>query len=88
MDGLCLNPQDPGLKEYEFNYALISGINQVSDITLRLHQQDINSTMLQDESFVLDMKTLHQNSIWRIPLLIERQFDIERLHFYSKWSCY
>jgi hypothetical protein len=74
MNGVCLNPNDPGLKEYEFNYALVSGGGDQSDITLRLQQQHIGSTMPMDESFVLDMKTVHRSAAWRVPLSVERRF--------------
>ena len=73
MDGVCLNPNDPGLKEYQFSYAVVSGGVQ-SDLTLRLQQQDIGSTMPDDEPFTLDLKTVHQTAGWRLPLSVERQF--------------
>ena len=78
MDGVCLNPNDPGLKEYEFNYALLSGGGDQSDITLRLQQQDMGSTMPMDEAFVLDMKTVHRSAAWRVPLSVERRFGTGR----------
>lgn len=78
MDGVCLNPNDPGLKEYEFNYALLSGNSGQSDITLRLQQQAIGSTMPMDESFTLDMKTVHRSAAWRVPLSGERRFGAGR----------
>ena len=73
MDGVCLNPHDAGLKEYQFQYAVVSGGEQ-SDLTLRLQQQDIGSTMPADEPFTLDMKTVHRSAAWRIPLTVERRF--------------
>lgn len=73
MDGVCLNPNDPGLKEYEFRYAVVSGGEQ-SNLTLRLQQQDIGSTMPDDEPFTLDMKTVHRSAAWRVPLTVERRF--------------
>ncbi|MCC7245335.1 MAG: hypothetical protein IT269_06625 [Saprospiraceae bacterium] len=74
MDGICLNPQDPGLKEYEFNYALISGGGGKSDLTLRLQQQHTGSMMPMDEPFTLDMETVHHSAAWRMPLSLERRF--------------
>lgn len=73
MDGVCLNPHDAGLKEYEFRYAVVSGGEQ-SDLTLRLQQQDIGSTMSDDEPFILDMRTVHRSAAWRVPLTVERRF--------------
>lgn len=78
MDGVYLNPNDPGLKEYEFRYVLVSSGGNQSDITLRLQQQDIGSTMPMDESFVLDMKTVHRSAAWRVPLSVERRFGSGR----------
>ena len=73
MDGVCLNPYDPGLKEYEFRYAVVSGGEQ-SDLMLRLQQQDIGSMMPHDEPFTLEMKTVHRSTVWRVPLSLERRF--------------
>lgn len=73
IDGVCLNPNDPGLKEYEFQYAVGSGSRQ-NDLTLRMLQQDAGSTMPDDEPFALDMKMLHRSAAWRVPLTIERRF--------------
>lgn len=73
MDGVCLNPHDTGLKEYEFRYAVTSGGEQ-SDLTLRLQQQAIGLTMPNDEPFTLEMKTVHRSAAWRIPLTVERRF--------------
>lgn len=73
MDGICLNPNDPGLKEYQFSYAVVSGGVQ-SDLTLRLQQQDIGTTMPDDEPFTLDLKTVHRSAGWRLPVSVERQF--------------
>lgn len=69
MDGVCLNPHDPGLKEYEFCYAVVSGGEQ-NDLRLRLQQQDIGSTMPDDEPFTLEMKTVHRLAAWRVPLSV------------------
>ena len=73
MDGVCLNPNDPGLKEYEFQYAIVSGSEQ-NDLTLRLHQQHIGSMMPDDEPFTISMKTVHGTAAWRVPLTVERRF--------------
>ncbi|MEZ4891638.1 MAG: hypothetical protein R2778_01335 [Saprospiraceae bacterium] len=74
-DGVCLNPNDPGLKEYEFQYALVSSGNAPGNLTLRLQQEHAGSMMPKDEPFELDMKIRHIVSAWRIPLSIERHFD-------------
>lgn len=73
MDGICLNPNDPGLKEYEFRYAIVSGSEQ-NDLTLRLQQQHIGSMMPDDEPFTINMKTIHRSAAWRLPLTVERRF--------------
>ncbi len=75
MDGVHLNPHVAGLKEYEFQYAVVSGGEQ-SDLTLRLQQQDIGTTMPDDEPFTLDMKTVHRSTAWRVPLTVERRFGM------------
>lgn len=72
-DGVLLNPQGTGLKEYQFQYAIVSG-GEKSDLTLRLQQQNIGSTMPMDEPFTLDMKTIHRSTAWRVPLSVERRF--------------
>lgn len=73
MDGICLNPYDPGLKQYEFQYGLISG-DQRSELTLQLQQQTPESHMSLDESFILDMHTTRHARSIRLPLTIERHF--------------
>jgi hypothetical protein len=77
MDGVCLNPNDTGLKEYEFHYVVVSGGEQ-SNLTLMLQQQDLNSTMPDDEPFTIDMKTTKRSMLWRIPFTVERQFGTKR----------
>jgi hypothetical protein len=73
IDGICLNPNDPGLKEYEFRYAIVSGSEQ-NDLTLRLQQQHIGSMMPDDEPFTINMKSIHLSAAWRLPLTVERRF--------------
>lgn len=77
MDGILLNPNDPGLKEYEFQYAVISS-GRPSELTLRLQQQVAGATMPADEPFTLDMKTTRHSTSWRIPLTVERQFGAKK----------
>jgi hypothetical protein len=72
MDGVCLNPQDPGLKEYAFNYSVVSG-GEPSKLTLRLQQQDLGSAMPLDEP--LNMQTRNHLQVWRVPLSVERNMD-------------
>lgn len=79
-DGVCLNPHDPGLKEYELQYAVVSGAEQ-SDLTLRLQQQDYG-TAPDDEPFTLDMKTIHRSAAWSVPLTVERRFG------WGKWQAF
>jgi hypothetical protein len=73
MDGVCLNPYDPGLKQYEFQYGLISG-DQRSELTLQLQQQTPGSHMALDESFTLDMHTTRHLRSILLPLTVERHF--------------
>ncbi len=77
MDGVVLNSNDPGLKEYEFQYAVISG-GQQSKLSLQLQQQDIGTTMPDDKPFMLDMKTVRSSTAWRVPLTVERRFGSGR----------
>ncbi len=77
MDGVCLNPNDPGVKKYKFQYAVISG-GQRSDLTLRLEQEYAGSTMPNDEPFMLNMKTVRHSTAWRLPLGLERHFGSGR----------
>ncbi|MBK9271638.1 MAG: hypothetical protein IPM48_08560 [Saprospiraceae bacterium] len=79
MDGVCLNPHDPGLKEYQFHYTVVSGDKQ-SDLTLRLQQEEIGSTMPVDEPFTLDMKTAYHSASWRVPFTVERKFGAGKWH--------
>ncbi|MBL7807903.1 MAG: hypothetical protein JNN28_08825 [Saprospiraceae bacterium] len=83
MDGVCLNPHDLGLKEYQFNYAVASGGEQ-NELTLRLQQQDIGSMMADDEPFTLEMKTTHRSMAWRVPLSIERRFGAGKWHGFMR----
>ncbi|MBL7825304.1 MAG: hypothetical protein JNJ57_01645 [Saprospiraceae bacterium] len=78
-DGVCLNPNATGLKEYEFNYQIASGA-QTSNYTLRLQQQHLDATMADDEPFNVDMRTKHFTQTWRIPFVVERQFKA------GKWT--
>jgi hypothetical protein len=81
MDGICLTPHVPGLKEYQFQYSVVSGGEQ-NKLTLRLQQQDVGSTMPDDEPFTLEMKTVHRSTAWRVPLGMERRFGE------GKWQCF
>lgn len=81
MDGTLLNPNDPGLKEYEFQYAVVSS-GRPSELTLQLQQQEAGTNMPEDEPFTLDMKTTRHSTSWRIPLMVERQFGA------NKWRAF
>lgn len=74
MDGVCLNPYDPGLKEYEFQYALLSGGNNAY-LTVRISQVDGTTAMPNDEPFMLTMRTSRQITDWVLPLSLQRTFD-------------
>ncbi|MEO6037791.1 MAG: hypothetical protein ABIQ93_05200 [Saprospiraceae bacterium] len=73
MDGTCLNAYDPGPKEYEFQYALQSGVSQ-SNVTVRIAQVDSISTMPVDEPFMLNMRTMRQTADWVLPFTVQREF--------------
>ena len=83
MDGVCLNPNSPDLKEYEFQYAVISN-GRPSNLTIRLQQEEIGSTMPIDEPFTIQMQTLRHSSILRFPLTIERQFKINHWKYFIR----
>ncbi|MEO6189807.1 MAG: hypothetical protein ABIO44_04970 [Saprospiraceae bacterium] len=78
-DGIILNPNDSGLKNYQFNYNLISG-NENTRVSLRLDQQDINSTMPLDEPFSLEMMTTKSNVSYNFPIAVENHFGSGRLN--------
>lgn len=73
MDGVCLNPGDPGPKEYEFQYTLNSSGNETA-VTVHIAQVDSISKMPTDEPFALDMQTTRRNTDWVLPLAIQRRF--------------
>ncbi len=71
MDGICLNPNDYGPKEYEFQYGLYSGAGE-SDLTVHIAQVDTAKTMPDDEPFVLAMRTTRRSADWVLPLTVQR----------------
>jgi hypothetical protein len=73
MDGVCLNPYDPGVKNYEFQYALLSAAGQ-SDVTVRISQVDPHVAMPADETFVLQMQTTRRQAEWFVPVTVQRLF--------------
>ena len=73
MDGVCLNPGDPGPKEYEFQYTLNSSGNETA-VTVHIAQVDSISKMPTDEPFALHMQTTRRNTDWVLPLAIQRRF--------------
>lgn len=73
MDGICLNPHDPGPKVYEFQYALHSSGNE-SNLTVRIAQVDTMTSMPTDEPFLLTMRTSRQRTDWVLPLTVQRTF--------------
>ncbi len=84
MDGVCLNPYDPGVKHYEFQYTLISD-GDPAKVNLRLSQQDPNIKMPDDEPFILDMKTTRRNTDWLVPITAQRFFgSARRWQFFLK----
>jgi hypothetical protein len=78
MDGICLNPNDPGIKNYEFQYALQSRAGD-TEVKVNISQADSTSHMAADQPFTLNMKTTRENVDWIIPLAIRRSFGSGRL---------
>ncbi|MBK8965207.1 MAG: hypothetical protein IPM36_00735 [Lewinellaceae bacterium] len=79
MDGICLNPNDPGPKEYEFQYGLYSGAGEYQ-LTVHIAQVDTANKMPDDEPFTLAMRTTRRNSDWVLPLAVQRAFG------YGRWQ--
>jgi len=77
IDGTCINPNDPGPKEYEFQYALQSG-GSGSSVTVRIAQVDTMVTMPADEPFMLIMSTTRSSTDWVLPLTVQRTFGRNR----------
>ena len=73
MDGVCLNPGDPGPKEYEFQYTLHSGGSETA-VTVHIAQVDSISKMPADEPFTLAMQTMRRNTDWVLPLALQHKF--------------
>ncbi|MCC6412912.1 MAG: hypothetical protein IT270_14705 [Saprospiraceae bacterium] len=73
MDGTCLNPNYSGPKDYEFQYALLSGTGN-SNLTVRISEVDSLSTMPADEPFVLLMRTSRESKHWILPLFVQHTF--------------
>ncbi|MBK8556944.1 MAG: hypothetical protein IPL65_14765 [Lewinellaceae bacterium] len=78
LDGVCLNPNSSGPKEYQFDYSLLSGADQTR-VSIRIAQVDSANLMPLDETFTLDMHTRYQNSSWVLPLSLQRNFGQARL---------
>lgn len=74
MDGIWLNPNDPGLKAYQFQYAVVSGGGK-SLLTLQMHQEHSGAVMPADEPFTLHMQTHHRLNAWRLPVTLERRIS-------------
>lgn len=73
MDGLCLNPNDYGPKEYEFEYALLTGSGS-ANMTVRIAQEDSLVTMPDDEPFTLTMHTTRRSTDWVLPFSLQYTF--------------
>jgi hypothetical protein len=73
MDGVCLNPDDPGIKNYEFHYSLLSGANR-SEVTVLISQVDPHVSMPADEPFTLQMQTTRKSVEWLLPVSVQRIF--------------
>lgn len=81
MDGICLNPNDNGPKEYEFEYALVSGGSE-ANVTVHIAQVNNQVTMPHDEPFTLSMHTTRRNTDWVMPVALQRTFGQKRFHGY------
>lgn len=73
-DGVLIPPAtytDP--KAYQFEYALLTG-GSTTNVRVRIAEEDLNTTMPDDEPFTLAMQTTHRRTDWLVPLSIQRRF--------------
>ncbi len=74
MDGVNLNPNNPGANQYEFRYALPSNGGIPTEVVLLLEEVDPTSHIPNDEPFVVTMQTELRSAEWHIPLSVQRLF--------------
>ncbi len=80
MDGIPLNPKDPGLKNYAFNYEYNTPTGR-SSVHILMSEQDHASSMSLDEPFSLNMGTEQFVQSWILPMDIQRIFGKNKLQF-------
>lgn len=80
MDGVCLNPNDPGAKQYEFHYALPSEGGSTTDVTVRVQEADPTMHLATDEPFIVVMQTTHRSVDWLVPITAKRLLGKGRWH--------
>ncbi len=80
MDGVNLNPNDPGAKQYEFRYALPSNGGIPTEVVLLVEEVDPTSHIPNDEPFVVTMQTRLRSTEWLVPL------SVQRLLGYGRWK--
>lgn len=80
MDGINLNPNDPGAKQYEFRYALPSNGGIPTEVVLLMEEVDPTSHIPNDEPFVVTMQTRLRSTEWLVPL------SMQRLLGYGRWK--
>ncbi|HRI32473.1 MAG TPA: hypothetical protein PLD02_01885 [Saprospiraceae bacterium] len=79
-DAIPINPSDPGLKNYAFNYEYNTPIGR-SSIHIQMSEQDHPSSMPLDEPFVIAMRTDQKVQSWVLPLNAQRLFGKRKLQY-------
>jgi len=80
QEGIPLNPKDPGLKNYAFNYEYKTPTGR-SSVHIIMSEQDHASSMSLDEPFSLNMGTEQFVQSWILPMNIQRIFGKKKLQF-------
>lgn len=80
QEGIPLNPKDPGLKNYAFNYEYNTPTGR-SSVHILMSEQDHASSMSLDEPFSLNMGTEQFVQSWILPMNIQRIFGKKKLQF-------
>ncbi|MBK9716903.1 MAG: hypothetical protein IPO85_05195 [Saprospiraceae bacterium] len=80
QEGIPLNPKDPGLKNYAFNYEYKTPTGR-SSVHIIMSEQDHASSMSLDEPFSLNMGTDQFVQSWILPMNIQRIFGKKKLQF-------
>jgi hypothetical protein len=79
-DAIPINPSDPGLKNYAFNYEYNTPIGR-SSVHIQMSEQDHPSSMPLEEPFVIAMRTDQKVQSWVLPLNVQRLFGKRKLQY-------